>query len=212
MSRNAFFAHRSPRTGLVGERLWAAKIKVLAAAENIALNQTVEIAHRRLMDSAGHRKNLLSDILTHIGIGIVKGPGRRYYVTQVFATPAPEVPLKGLRDRLLKELNQARVARGRLPFQANPTLGRLAGEVAAETARAGRAGPVDISARARAAGFKHQRLSMARVRTFDPREIATAAALFKPRLGRIGLGVGENTTRPELGYGIFWVVAIYTDE
>jgi len=41
------------------------------AAENLALHPSVESAHQGLMNSPGHRANILNPNLTEIGIGII---------------------------------------------------------------------------------------------------------------------------------------------
>lgn len=43
------------------------------AGENLAGNQTVEAAHTALMNSQGHRENILSGNYTEVGIGVVDG-------------------------------------------------------------------------------------------------------------------------------------------
>jgi uncharacterized protein YkwD len=43
------------------------------AGENLAGNQTVDRAHTSLMNSQGHRENILSSNYSEVGIGIVDG-------------------------------------------------------------------------------------------------------------------------------------------
>ena len=59
-------------------------INYVQAGENIAGNQTVPKAHDALMNSPGHRKNILSTEYTHIGIGIQKGGQYGNMFTQQF--------------------------------------------------------------------------------------------------------------------------------
>ncbi|MBI2896338.1 MAG: hypothetical protein HYY06_22465 [Deltaproteobacteria bacterium] len=87
MSTSGFFAHVSPTTGELTDRLAAGEIRFESAAENIALNLSVEAAHRALMDSPPHRANLLSPDLTTLGVGIVSN-GRQLVVTEDFIQPA----------------------------------------------------------------------------------------------------------------------------
>ncbi|WP_104372114.1 CAP domain-containing protein [Desulfocucumis palustris] len=54
------------------------------AGENPAGNQTVEKAHAALMNSAGHRANILNPNYTHIRIGIVQGGQYGAMFTQHF--------------------------------------------------------------------------------------------------------------------------------
>ena len=70
---DGFFAHDSPRTGNVGDRLRTAGVDYRVAGENLALAPTLAIAHEGLMNSPGHRANILGDY-TSIGIGAVRGP------------------------------------------------------------------------------------------------------------------------------------------
>jgi uncharacterized protein YkwD len=70
---DGFFAHDSPRTGNVGDRLQAAGVDYRVAGENLALAPTLAIAHEGLMNSPGHRANILGDYRS-VGIGAVQGP------------------------------------------------------------------------------------------------------------------------------------------
>lgn len=61
-------------------------IEFVKAGENIAGNQTVQKAHDSLMNSPGHRQNILSPDYTHIGIGIKKGSSYGNIFTQEFVS------------------------------------------------------------------------------------------------------------------------------
>jgi uncharacterized protein, YkwD family len=73
MIDNNYFSHNSPKYGSPFDMMKSFGINYVAAGENIAGNQTVQAAHNALMNSPGHRKNILSTDYTHIGIGIRKG-------------------------------------------------------------------------------------------------------------------------------------------
>jgi uncharacterized protein YkwD len=62
----------------------AHNINYIAAGENLALAQTVEIAHMGLMNSPGHRANILNPKFGRIGIGIMDGGIYGIMVTQNF--------------------------------------------------------------------------------------------------------------------------------
>jgi len=87
MVDNGYFSHNSPTYGSPFEMITDFGIKYRAAGENIARNSSVLKAHESLMNSEGHRKNILNENFTHIGIGIVdnKGAGG-ITVTQMFIT------------------------------------------------------------------------------------------------------------------------------
>jgi len=88
MATTGFFSHSSPTTGEMGERLAAAAVDFRSAGENIAIDSSVEDAHRALVRSAPHRQNMLSPEVTHVGVGIVSN-GRSLLVTEVFVRPGP---------------------------------------------------------------------------------------------------------------------------
>ena len=87
MFRLKYFAHQSPVSGSPFDRLKAAGIKYTRAGENLAYAQSVSVAHRGLMQSQGHRENILRPEFTHIAIGVITaGPYGRMF-TQMFVTP-----------------------------------------------------------------------------------------------------------------------------
>lgn len=212
MLENQFLDHESPRTGRVGRRIAAAKIRVMACGENIAMNRSIEEAHANLMKSPGHRLNILRDIFTHCGVGIVRASNGLCYITEVFATPAPKVDLTTAVPDLLEMLNKARIAKGMPPFQVSPALNRIAAQHAIQVARAGKEVPADLSGQALDAGVKHRRLATACLKTWNPEELTRAAPLLQARMGRVGLGLAENTTHEELGLGILWAVVVFTED
>ena len=52
--------------------------------ENIAYNYSIEGGHNSLMNSPGHRANILSPHYNTIGIGVVQRADGRIYICQVF--------------------------------------------------------------------------------------------------------------------------------
>lgn len=87
MFRLRYFGHNSPVTGSPFDRIEAAGIEYSRAGENLAYAQSVAVAHRGLMESPGHKANILRPEFTRIGIGVISaGPYGRMF-TQVFLTP-----------------------------------------------------------------------------------------------------------------------------
>ncbi len=84
MIDNNYFSHNSPTYGSPFEMLKNYGVSYRSAGENIAGNQTVERAHVSLMNSPGHRRNILSADYTHIGIGIKDGGPYGKMFTQIF--------------------------------------------------------------------------------------------------------------------------------
>lgn len=73
MFRQGYFAHESPDGDTPGDRLRKARIPFLAMGENLAYAPNVAVAHAGLMNSPGHRSNMLSPLFGRVGIGVVDG-------------------------------------------------------------------------------------------------------------------------------------------
>ena len=82
MRDKGYFSHQSPTYGSPFDMMKAFGIKYRTAGENIAQGQqTAEQVMKSWMNSAGHRKNILSKDFTHIGVGYVSNGN---YWTQMF--------------------------------------------------------------------------------------------------------------------------------
>jgi uncharacterized protein YkwD/uncharacterized membrane protein required for colicin V production len=82
-----YFGHQSPVLGSPFDRLQAAKISYTRAGENLAYARSVAIAHRGLMESPGHRENILRPEFTRVAIGVVSAGSYGRMFTQLFITP-----------------------------------------------------------------------------------------------------------------------------
>jgi uncharacterized protein YkwD/uncharacterized membrane protein required for colicin V production len=80
-----YFSHTSPNTGSLRDRLRTAGISYQTAGENLAYAPTVDVAHRGLMQSDGHRRNILEPTFEYIGVGVIVAPDGTLMVTQLFA-------------------------------------------------------------------------------------------------------------------------------
>jgi uncharacterized protein YkwD len=58
-----------------------------AIGENVAYASSVSAAHQALMNSSGHKANILSRTFTQAGIGVVKDSHGRVWVCEVFRKP-----------------------------------------------------------------------------------------------------------------------------
>lgn len=84
MFARGYFAHLTPEGKTPFDRLRAARLGYRAAGENLALARTLETAHQGLMNSPGHRANILLPAFGRLGIGIVDGGRRGLMITQTF--------------------------------------------------------------------------------------------------------------------------------
>ena len=84
MFARSYFAHNTPDGKTPFDRMKEAGVRFLAAGENLALAPTLEIAHTGLMNSPGHRANILHTRYGRVGIGIMDGGRRGLMVSQEF--------------------------------------------------------------------------------------------------------------------------------
>ncbi|MFZ5822981.1 MAG: CAP domain-containing protein [Bacillota bacterium] len=84
MINRDYFSHQSPTYGSPFDMIKRFGISYRTAGENIAGNGSVSGAHTSLMNSPGHRANILSTKYTHIGIGIRDGGPYGKMFTQMF--------------------------------------------------------------------------------------------------------------------------------
>lgn len=84
MFARGYFAHDTPEGLTPFDRMSEANVRFLAAGENLALAPTLSIAHTGLMNSPGHRANILRPQFGRVGIGIMDGGLRGLMVSQEF--------------------------------------------------------------------------------------------------------------------------------
>jgi uncharacterized protein YkwD len=73
MFARGFFSHYNLEEQSPFERMTEEGIQFYAAGENLALAPNVELAHQGLMNSPGHRANILSSDFGKVGIGVIDG-------------------------------------------------------------------------------------------------------------------------------------------
>lgn len=79
-----YFAHESPVTGDPFDRLAAADIRYQAAGENLAFAPDIVTAHHGLMNSPGHRANILSPNFGRAGIAVMRSRYHGLMIVQMF--------------------------------------------------------------------------------------------------------------------------------
>lgn len=84
MFARGYFAHDTPEGLTPFDRMRAANVRFLAAGENLALAPTIPVAHNGLMNSPGHRANILRPQFGRLGIGVMDGGMRGLMVSQEF--------------------------------------------------------------------------------------------------------------------------------
>jgi uncharacterized protein YkwD len=84
MLARGYFSHVDPEGKDAFDRMRQAGLRYLAAGENLALAPTLAGAHHGLMNSPGHRANLLRPRFERLGIGVLDAGNHGLMVTQNF--------------------------------------------------------------------------------------------------------------------------------
>lgn len=117
MRRVGKSSHNSSRDGAsYSTRLARTSYRASAAAENVAYNRDVVKAHRALMDSPGHRRNILDPGLTALGTAVITDFKDDWvYVVEDFATPMAHISDEEAEEKIRESLARARSRRAELP-------------------------------------------------------------------------------------------------
>ena len=84
MFARGYFAHDTPEGLSPFDRMHEANVRFITAGENLALAPTIPVAHTGLMNSPGHRANILRPQFGRVGIGVMDGGMRGLIISQEF--------------------------------------------------------------------------------------------------------------------------------
>jgi uncharacterized protein YkwD len=84
MLARGYFSHVTPDGLDPGDRARRGRLAFRITGENLALARNLPMAHQGLMDSPGHRANILRPAYGRVGIGIVDAGRHGIVATQVF--------------------------------------------------------------------------------------------------------------------------------
>lgn len=191
MRDGGFFAHVSPDGGALSDRFAAARYPAQHFAENLSRSATVREGVDGLMQSLGHRENILHPRFTHLGIGAVfveeRYGGRAIIMTQNFAVPQRRLSGSQFREEALGRFQEARRARD---LEALESPGALQ-EVAA--AHVGRSEDVEaLSKEIRAAldarGVRYRSIFVQLQVVGDPRDLTLPREATRAHVQAVGLG------------------------
>lgn len=192
MLKNKFFAHVSPRYGDLKDRFARGGLIAKRFAENLASNRSLIEAHQGLMDSPGHRRNILDPDMSLIGIGIARTEDGQLLITENFMQPFEEYNTEALASQLYREINEARAAENLPPLQNRSVLDSVAREnskamcasdnTSYETAR-------------RLLDQKSPRLKyiqMSVLKSPNPPKVEQVADVLNSRYSLIGIGIAQG--------------------
>jgi uncharacterized protein YkwD len=142
MVKTGIVAHMSKISGSPSDRLVDAHIRLPGISENLAKAATANEAHLGLMNSPGHRANILDIMASEVGVGVAltadSGPeGPMVIVTQMFALKPKPINDVATDDELIAIVNHLRKGRGLAPFSKHSWLTRTANEISAAYSKTG---------------------------------------------------------------------------
>jgi hypothetical protein len=192
LAGNGKLSHQFSGEPSLPERLGATGVRFTLAAENVALTDDVEDVHPALMNSPGHRANMLGPSYTAVGIGVIEEKGR-FYVTQDFILRVPVYSEEQFSAALLEVLVSGRKSEGRTTAARNdPYLHELACSTDGDAASlAGR-----VSGR-----------YVVVFNSSEPHRLPEQM-MKAPPYSHMSFGVCFRPDK-EHGYGNFWIVAVF---
>jgi uncharacterized protein YkwD len=133
MSANHFVAHTSPSTGDATARVARAGLRPLVLLENIGRRYSAADLHAGLMESPGHRANIVSRDVDRLGLGVVaeqEGERVAFLATEVFARFAAPLDPRRAPRQLADAVTALRKQRKLAAARFDPALSERAQEAA----------------------------------------------------------------------------------
>jgi uncharacterized protein YkwD len=207
MLRTGQVAHVSATTGSAADRVKAGKVRTAVVLENVARAYGVAEAESGLMNSPGHRANILSKEVSRVGIGITLGEevaGRReLLVTQVFIHVPSVIDPKKVRKQVAARIRQVKAMTSDANLQsiAQTFADAIAKGESTQSAsqRAGKSLDVNRGGFARVSTLV---TTVADIASFDPKDSLGEAGV---RFMGIGIAQGNHAV---MGDGAIYIVVL----
>jgi uncharacterized protein YkwD len=214
MRDSGFVGHTSKNTGTAAQRVQRAGVRVALVLENVGRGYSAEGVHRGLMDSPGHRQNILNADVSHIGIGVVEvaeGEGRAYLVTELFTQLPEPIDVEQARERLAEALAEKRKAAGYKEARDDEVMSALCTATAHEFFASGsKERPLieALSRKAAGARLPYERVGALMLLVTSIEQASEVAALLDPKAKGIGIGVAQGTRSDTVENAIAVVVLL----
>jgi len=205
MLANHFVGHRSARTGDVADRFRRAGIRGTVIRENVARGYGPRGIHDSLMNSPGHRVNMLSQDVSHVGIGVVigvpesniQGAPRPIFATLNFYRKPGMGGASDLPGTLMRRVDAMRAGRNFGPAPWDQGLAKLAQRQADAVARGQEEAGVVAGFERDVFALGYRSVDRHRVDASDDEAFVKLDVWAGPLAGAVGVGVAR--ARPETG-------------
>ena len=155
MAEHHFFGHVSPKTGNTDDRYRRSGAVVSAFGENVAEADSAETAYDGLMDSPGHRANMLGALFTHVGIAAVSTDAQQLAFTLIFGRRADAARMPRTAAQVEAAFLALRARKGLSKPLADPIY-RVAVEAGIDAYVAAEAPTADVAVRAQNAALTRE--------------------------------------------------------
>jgi uncharacterized protein YkwD len=210
MFRNKYFAHDSPTLGNLSARMAKAGIQAKKFTENIANDQDLASAHQELMDSPGHRKNILDPDLTCVGVGIVRAENGQLLVTEDFLEDYQTYDTAALADQLIQGVNEARGNEGLAALAQSSALSAIALENSRGMMAYGKLDQSKVKALIPQKKLRLKYIESALLESADPPKPAQFAEALNARYQEIGVGIVQDTLPS--GVKMLWTTVLLGEQ
>jgi uncharacterized protein YkwD len=199
LAGNGKLSHQFSGEAAVPERIGATSARFTLSAENVARTDDIQDVHPALMNSPGHRANMLSPKYNTVGIGVVERGGL-FYVTQDFVFLIQEYTEEQFAQAFAETFNDARKTHGmkKLTAQTDSLLHDLACTTQGDANGVAAQVPSAQSVVVFTSSEPHQL----------PEQLLSRAA--NPNFRRMQFGVCYRPDH-EHGYANFWVTAAFAN-
>jgi uncharacterized protein YkwD len=206
MLRNKFFKHVSPTRGDLSARMARARLKARRFTENLANNRNLSAAHRGLMNSPGHRRNILDPEANRVGIGVVRTPEDQLLITQNFSQDFRIHDTNAVATELRTAVNAARAEANLAPLKNHSVLSSIALTNSHAMKRDSKLGFGRAQELLSSRKLHLKSIQIAVLQSTDPPKPEEVAKTLDQKYDVIGVGVVQGTTRA--GEKFLWTTVL----
>lgn len=219
MRDNHFFAHYSPQCGTPQDRIAHSNIAYSSITENIAQDYSLRRAEEHLMESPGHRMNILDPQATKVGVGIVFGKdpsgAQIMHITQNFIKLIDRVDPLRAKEEILNIINGKREKRGIPRLKEDLTLNRIAQEHSQNMLKfdnfsyntpQGR----KLTDLVKKSSIRYKRVAAGIFLSDTTKEVLSLEYTLDPSYNYLGIGLIQGDSKAH-GKGLLWITLIFME-
>lgn len=219
MRNGKFLAHVSPEGKDLRARLKDMDIPYVKALENVSVGYSIDGIEAGLMNSPGHRRNILDPEVNQVGVGVAwtnEEDPPRAYLTQLFVRTFTRIDPTKDSDRMFSEINRRRVQRGVAPLVENPMADWLAKEhskklAAGSLAERDSLSDSDILIKFQKSGVPFTRAAAVVKQIVDLNQILESDILFDSTYTWAGMGLSQSEQTDSMASWIWVTFLLYRD-